>query len=597
MGKLKIYNDFTGWLNSNVTDAIWDKDLVVAKNVYYNASWQIQVRPWFTTFGNQIWSSPITSYFFFQKDDTLDKVAICVSWSQMYRLVSGSRSSIASNLIEYETLPWQTSKRTRRDGVIFKNGIYMCDWVNPYCKYVSNVFSQIWVSAWVTCTVDSTTNEITKSSHSLSVNDELYFISSSTIPWGITSYQVYYVATTPTSHTFTISTTPNWTPLDITSNGTGTIQYFKLTEPRVRYLTINQWVCFSAGEDKNPNTLYYSNALTGLSNLDTINDNLAIIWPWELGKINWLAEYAQWWLIMKDNKIHYASLASGSFVSYPIDSQSWGYANRLISSVWNSLVYFNERWIDSVVKRSGVDGAWALESQSLSVKIKELIDTIETNSYNSGVWQYIRELNIFLFTYDSNGDDVPDTTLVYSSLTGWRSQRTLPALYDYWIYIDDDWNRQYLLSSANGGQMYQYAYWYDDNGNSIDAQLKTKSFDFGEWMFEYVDIEWRKQQNGDIECNLYIDNSIASQWLVEDSDLSIVNSQAINTNPLATVPIWWWVSNWLQLYKFKIRLPLMQRGSRIALELQSSWVQRIFEKMTVNHNWESFDVFPFTSIK
>lgn len=597
MWKPVTYNNFTGWLNSNTTNAIGDKDLAIAENVFYNAAWQLQTRRGFTTFGNQIGSDPITSYFFFQTDDTQARVAVCVSGSSMYRLVSGTWNSIASNLIQYETLPWQTSKRTRWDAVVYKNGLYMCDWVNPYCKYVSSSFSQIWVAWAVACTFDSTTDLITKATHWLSVNDELYFTSSWTIPWWVTAYQVYYVATVPTVNTFSISTTPNWTSLDITSNWTGAINYYKLSEPRVRYLTLTQWVCWSWWEDKNPITLYYSDALSWLSDLTNINTHLENIWPWEDWRINWLWEYAQGVLVLKSSKIHYASLASWSITSYPVDSQWWWYADRALNNVADSLVYFNERGIDSVVKRVWVDWAWALQSQPLSTKIKELTSLIDTNVFNSQVGQYVKESNNYVLAIDTNWDDIPDTTLVYSSLTWGRTTRTLPALYDFGTYIDDDWNRQYLFASASWGQMYQYDYWFDDNWNDIEATVRTKSYDFWEWMFEYVELEWRKQEWGNITVTLYVDDVSVWDGLVEDTDLNLYNSQSINTNPLATTPVWWDWTDSLELYRFKIKLPIMYRWSNIALWLYSSWVQRIFEKMTVNHNGESFDVFAFNSIK
>jgi len=48
--------------------------------------------------------------------------------------------------------------------------------------------------------------------------------------------------------------------------------------------------------------------------------------------------------------------------------------------------------------------------------------------------------------------------VVYSSLTGGRTQYTFPEIYDFGNYIDTDGNRQYLFASANGGQMYEYEY-------------------------------------------------------------------------------------------------------------------------------------------
>lgn len=90
------------------------------------------------------------------------------------------------------------------------------------------------------------------------------------------------------------------------------------------------------------------------------------------------------------------------------------------------------------MKRTGVDGAGALESQALSSKIRELIDNIQTVSYNSSCAQYVKEVNNYHFMFDSNGDDVPDTMIVYSSLTGGRSTYNFPEIYDFGTYIDDN---------------------------------------------------------------------------------------------------------------------------------------------------------------
>lgn len=599
MARPKTFDNFTWGLNANTTDSIGDKDLAVAQNVFYNSAGQLQTRRGYTTFWSQIGSSPITSYFFFQRDDNQNKIAVCVSGSQMYYLNSWTRTAItwADNLWEYETLPWLTTKRTRRDFAVFKNKVYMCNGVNPYCYYDWTTFANIGVAAWVVCTFDNTTDLITRVAHWLAVNDEVYFTAGTTMPTGTTAYQVYFVSAVPSADTFQISTTPNWTALNFTSNGVGTINYFKLSEPRIRYIMVNSWVCWSAGEDKNPITLYYSAALTWLSDLTNINTNLAIIWPSEDWIINWLNEYAQGVITLKTSRVYYSSLATGSFVSESIDSQTGGYSDRAVNTVWNSLVYFNERGIDSLAKRTWVDGAGALESQTLSTKIRELINQIDPVSYNSACWQYIKESNNYHFVFDSNGDDVPDTWVVYSSLTGWRATWAMPEAYDFGYYIDSDWNRQYLFASANGWQMYQYDYWFDDNGTAIEASIRTKNYDFGEWMFEYIEIEGRKQEWDGIDLTAYVDNVEAGAGEVTDSNLSITSSLSIGVSPIGVEPLWWGSGlDDLQLYKFKVRMPFFTRGSKVSLWLTSSGVQWIFEKMTVKREGETYEVFSYDNI-
>lgn len=599
MTKIKSFLDFTWWLNANTTDAISNNDLLVAENVFYNSAGQLQTRRWYRTFWNQIGSSPISSYFFYQRDDNQDKIAICQSWDSMYSYdwTTWNVISWATNLMEFETLPNLSGRRVRQDYTVYKNVIYIGDWVNPYASYDGSTFSQIGVWSSNTVTADHTTETFTKVAHWLAVNDEVYFTATTSVPTGITEYQVYYVQSVPTADTFKVSLTPNGSVVSFTSNWSWTVYYNKLSEPRVRYLMINSWVCRSAWEDKNPLTLYYSDPLSGLSNLNNINTNLAIIWPSEYWIINWLHDYAQWVVTFKSEKIYYASLASGSFVSEAIDTQWWWYSDRSINIVWNALVYFSDRWIDSLNKRVGVNGAWALETLPLSEKIKELLSSIQPSYYNSNCWQYIKESSNFHFMFDTNGDDIPDTMVVYSSITWWWTTYTFPEIYDFGIYIDSDWNKQYLFASANGWQMYQYDYWYDDNGTPITATARTKNYDMWEWIFDYVEVEGWKQEGDDVDLTVYIDDVAQGSGSVADSNLIITSSLSIGVTSIGTSSLWWWDGeDWLVLYKYKVRLPMYQRWAKVSLWIQSTGVQRIFEKMTVKWNNETHEVFAYDNI-
>lgn len=598
--RLQRYVRFDGWLNSNVTDAIADNDLVIAKNVFYNSSGQLQTRRGYTTFGSQIWSNPITSYFFYLRDDTQAKVAICVSGSQMYYLdTNATRQPIswAGNLIQYETIPWRTSRRTRWDFVVYKNTAYMCDGVNTYCSFNGTTYTQLGVTTvWTSLSFDHTTEQWNYWGHGTVSWDEVYFTTTGTAPTGLTPYQIYYVVNHASNH-FQVSLTPNGAPVTFTTNGTGTHTLYKLTEPRLRYFLLNSWVCWSSWEDKNPLSLYYSSALSWLSDLTNINQNVAIIWPGEPWVVNGLAEYAQWVLILKSAKVHYASLASWSFASSAIDSSSWWYSDRAIATVSNSLVYYSERGVDTMAKRTWVDGAGALESQPLSFKIKEILDNIEPNSYNSGAGRYVKPAQTYLFTFDTNGDYIPDTTLVYSAITGWRTQRTLPEIYDFWEYIDSEGNTQYLFASANGGQMYQYDYGFDDNWVAIQAEVRTKNYDIGEWLFEYVEIEGYKEQWAEITATVYVDETEIAVWSITDSNITLTNTVSIWVTSLGIGTLWWWdAPEWLTLYQYKVRIPFYARWSKISLSLASEWVQWIFEKMSTMHNWEVQDVFEFNNI-
>jgi hypothetical protein len=190
MPKIKPFVDFTWWLNANTTNAVGDKDLIIAKNVFYNAAWQLQTRRGYRKFWNQIGSSPITSFFSFKNTNTGEQVTVCSSWTQMYKLLSWSWTSIATNLQEYETLPRLSGQRTRRDYVVYKNTIYMCDWVNLYCSFDWTTFNKIGAgTALSPVTVDYTTDTFTHVWHWLAVGDEIFFTTGWTMPWWVNSWQ------------------------------------------------------------------------------------------------------------------------------------------------------------------------------------------------------------------------------------------------------------------------------------------------------------------------------------------------------------------------------------------------------------------------
>jgi hypothetical protein len=54
--------------------------------MFYNSRNQIQTRYGMTTFGNTVGTTkPITSYHFFQRDDTGARQALCTSGTAMYK--------------------------------------------------------------------------------------------------------------------------------------------------------------------------------------------------------------------------------------------------------------------------------------------------------------------------------------------------------------------------------------------------------------------------------------------------------------------------------------------------------------------------------
>lgn len=91
--------DFKGGLNLTVTSNIGDNQFQVCKNMFYNNKQQLQTRYGIKAFGNPVGTNkPVTSYFFFQRDDTFATMALCTSGTAMYKYNenTGNRSSIKS---------------------------------------------------------------------------------------------------------------------------------------------------------------------------------------------------------------------------------------------------------------------------------------------------------------------------------------------------------------------------------------------------------------------------------------------------------------------------------------------------------------------
>lgn len=597
---IKSFNETTWWLNLTQSSNIGDGDFVIAKNVFYNNAKQLQTRRGYRKFWAAIWSHPITSYFFNQRDDNRDRVALCHSGNNIYSYddTSETRSSVQSNLREFETLPWQTDKRVRYDFAVYNSIIYMCNGVDPYMSFDTSI-SQIWVSAAVTCTFDNSTDKATKSSHWLSDWDELFVISSWTMPWWLTQYQVYYVINSDTN-TFELTTVKNWTKIDITSNGTGTVQYQALTEPRTRYIQYLGDRLYTAWDDANPITLYYTNALP--TDGTNINQNAVVIWWDEQWVINGINEYSQVILVFKSNRIYSADVATPAIDT--IDVQSGWYADRTIFVVDNNMLYFNERGIDSLNKQYWISGVPWIWGKPLSDKVRNLVKKIKLNNYNAWCSHHIKDLNNYYFSFDTNADDRPDTHLVYNTMVWGRTQYIFPNIYDYGIYVNSSNELQHLFASASGWQMYEFEYWFDDDWVAIEHNIRSKPFDFGKPSqikeFDFLTLSGYKALWEDMTVKILVDWETVVTGYITDDMLEInAERYTLGVRPMWVDPLtsWEWDSDDdLVLYKYNVKIPFFNRGHTVQYDLYSEWVQRIHEKVEVSFEWLTYDVFYYNSI-
>ena len=591
--------DFTGWLNLTTSTNIKDNQFTVLKNFYYNKDKQIETRRWYVTFGNLIGTDPITSYFFYQRDDNLSTLAVCDSWTAFYKYdeLSNTWNSVQTWLHEYETIPSIASNRTRRDYAVYKNVIYMGNWVDNYASYDGTTYTPIWVGTPVTCTFDNTTDIVIKTTHWLTINDEVKFTTTGTLPTGITANTYYYVIN-PTTNNFQISTSKWGTAINFTTNGTGTNSYYALTEPRVRYVSYLADRMFGAGDDWNPISLYYTNAApTDGTNL---NQNTVVVWGDEMGRINWLQELQSTVLAFKSSKIYSINVAAPS--ATPIDPQTGGYSDRCIQNVENNLFYFNERWVDSLGARYGVSGWQSLASNPLSADIRKLINDITPAQYNANASWYAKNYNNYYFAFDTNDDNIPNTTLVYSSLVGAWSQYNFHNLYDFGNYITSNQEEYLLFASAINGQMYRFEYGFTDNGDDIDYHLRTKKFDFKKpglyKTYDYVDIVVLKNIWSVIDVFVEVDGWVATQSQITDANIDDFGNIArtVGSTPIGIEPLTGEEWEEIPLYRITFRVPLYATWPDILVDMQSTGWVWILEKMTISYDNEPVDVFNYANI-
>jgi hypothetical protein len=146
--------DFRGWLNLSTTSDIGDNQFSIAKNVFYNQKWQIQTRYWIQNFGNPTWTwKPISSYFFFQRDDNGQTLALCASSTKMFKYddTTGDWNAIKTWLTEFETAAGKTSWKTRWDFAVYKNVVYLCNWVDNYASFTWAV-TPAYMTGWTLAT-------------------------------------------------------------------------------------------------------------------------------------------------------------------------------------------------------------------------------------------------------------------------------------------------------------------------------------------------------------------------------------------------------------------------------------------------------------
>lgn len=390
-------------------------------------------------------------------------------------------------------------------------------------------------------------------------------------------------------------------------NGTTMTTYG--SQPKCRYFVYFQDKICSGGEDAFPFRLYFTNAAP--SSAATLNTNDVDVGNEFDGKINGLFELASTLMVGKTEKVYYVSFADvlADSTCLPIDAQNGLFSNRATSGVGNAILFQTKNGIDNLAQKQYSTGGAAIVSTNYTADLQELTSLITANQLNANCGGYIKELNNYYFSFDTGDDNIPETTLVYSSLIGkaW-SQYTYPATYQYGVYVDSNNAYNYLLCSANAGIIYKIEKGYSDDGSPIDYEFKTKSYDFGNvssWKdFEYIDLYGTKNEGSTFEIEVIVDGDVVYTATITDDYLtSSVAVSTVGSDPVGTEAIGGGAQSGepdsIDVFPYRIRLgaEIFASGQNVQIRGYGSDLPTVLtlDKMQIKYDNNTEDLFPIAN--
>ena len=373
-----------------------------------------------------------------------------------------------------------------------------------------------------------------------------------------------------------------------------------------RYITMFKNRVYLAGRDSDPSFVYYTDAMDWSTTYPTVFNNSEFIGTQDDGKINGLTTAQDGVICFKEKKIisFYLDPSTG-VVQNNIDTQGGGYSQRSVQTVGNSLFYYSDDGVRSLQSRTGVTGALGLETTPLTEKLRLLFKQIAPGSYNSCASIFDPTTSNYYFSFNGNGGDVPNTTIVYSSLIGkmW-TEVTYPEVYDYTKWYNAAEQELYLMANGNSGIIYTMNDGYSDNGVVINSEVISKKYDFGDIsqfnMAEAVDVIGRKALGTTITANVIIDglnvqyNTITDADLIDEPSYSTIASRTIGSTTIGGEE----ADEDFETFRFIKRLPLAHIGQELSFTLSTEEAPATWniDRVGITVEGEEVDLFPTTNI-
>ena len=345
--------------------------------------------------------------------------------------------------------------------------------------------------------------------------------------------------------------------------------------PFGRYMAYANNRGFIAGRDTDPEVVYYTGA--NPSNLQTYGNNTGVGSQGE-GRINSIAEFGSSFLVFKGKKVYATDVSTTPETHVPVSMQNGGHSHRVTNIVGNGMLYETDAGVDNLAYKVAATGNEALETEEFTADLRKLTREIAPRQLNSNVGYYAKNKTNFYFMFDTGDDYRPDTTLVYSAITGTWTQHNLPSIYDFTEYENASGEILHLASSALGGVVYQLDSGFDDDGSAISCELVTKNWDLGDVgtrkEFEYVTIMGRKSEGQDVDIEIIVDNdvvgegTITDEYLLEASESVTLGDDVLSEEALGGGEIVTSVTNDLEMFPYLIRIYVYGDGTGQRLKVR-----------------------------
>lgn len=374
-----------------------------------------------------------------------------------------------------------------------------------------------------------------------------------------------------------------------------------------RYITMFKNRAYLAGRDTDPSFAYYTDAMNWSSTYPVTFNNSEFIGTQDDGKINGLSTAQDGVICFKEKKIISFSFQDDPGFVYQsnIDTQGGGYGQRSVQTVANSLFYYSDDGVRSLQSRNGVTGALGLETEPLTEKLRLLFAQIAPGSYNSCASIFDPTSSNYYFSFNGNGGDVPNTTIVYSSLIGkmW-TEVTYPEVYDYTKWYNAAEQELYLMANGNSGIIYTMNDGYSDNGVVISSEVISKKYDFGDIsqfnMAEAIDVIGRKALGTVIDANVDIDglsaqvDQITDADIIDEPDYATVASRTIGSTTIGGEES----DEEFEKFRYLKRLPLAHVGQELSFTLSTDAAPATWniDRVSITVEGEEVDLFPTTNI-